>query len=42
MEKVSAFINMAHLYLSMKMMEELEVTKIAWVLSYVQKGIVEA
>jgi len=29
MEKVSAFINAACLYLSMKMTEELEITKIA-------------
>jgi len=38
-EKVSAFINMARLYLSIKITEEPKITKIAWVLSYVQGGI---
>jgi len=42
MEKVSVFINIAHLYLSMKIMEELEATRMAWVLSYMQEGVVEA
>jgi len=41
-EKVSVFINIAHLYLSMKIMEELEATRMAWVLSYMQEGVVEA
>ena len=41
-EKVSTFVNIAHLYLRMKMMEELELTKMAWVLSYVQGGVAEA
>ena len=41
MEEVSAFINVAHLYLSMKMTGETEATKIAWVLSYIQGGVVE-
>jgi len=36
------FINIAHLYLSMKIMEELEATRMAWVLSYMQEGVVEA
>jgi len=40
-EKVSTFVNAAHLYLSMKMTEEIEVTKMAWVLSYVQGGVAE-
>ena len=40
-EKVSAFINMARLYLSIKITEEPKITKIAWVLSYVQEGVVE-
>jgi len=42
MEEVSAFINVAHLYLSMKIMGESEATRMAWVLSYVQRGIAEA
>ena len=41
-EEVSAFINTTHLYLSMKMTEESEMTKIVWVLSYVQGGVTEA
>jgi len=36
MEEVSTFINVVHLYLSMKMTGESEATKMAWVLSYVQ------
>jgi len=35
MEEVSTFINMACLYLSIKITEELEATKIAWVLFYI-------
>jgi len=42
MEKVSVFINTACLYLSMKIMEESEVTRIVWVLSYAQGEVVEA
>ena len=42
MEKVSIFINVAHLYLSMKITGETEATKMAWVLSYVQGGVAEA
>ena len=42
MEEVSAFVNAARLYIRMKMMEEAAVTQVAWVLSYVQGGIVEA
>jgi len=41
-EEISAFINTAHLYLSIKIMEESEATRMAWVLSYVQGGVVEA
>jgi len=41
-EEVSTFINAAHLYLSMKITEELEATKIVWVLSYVQGEVAEA
>ena len=42
MEEVSIFINVAHLYLSMKITGETEATKMAWVLSYVQGGVAEA
>ena len=42
MEKVSAFINAAYLYLSIKMIGELEATKMAWVLSYMQGRVAEA
>jgi len=41
-EEVNIFINMACLYLSIKMTEELELTKMAWMLSYMQEGVVEA
>ena len=41
MEKVSAFINAAYLYLSIKMIGELEATKMAWVLSYMQGRVAE-
>jgi len=42
MEEVSVFVNAAHLYIRMKMTEEAAATQVAWVLSYVQGGIVEA
>ena len=42
MEEASMFINAACLYLSMKMMEKLEATRMAWVLSYVQGRVAEA
>jgi len=42
MEEVSAFVNAARLYIRMKMTEEVAVTQVAWVLSYVQGGIAEA
>jgi len=42
MEDVSTFINAAHIYIRMKMMEEAAMTQVAWVLSYVQEGIAEA
>jgi len=32
---MSAFINVAHIYIRMKMMEEAATTQVAWVLSYV-------
>jgi len=41
-KKVSVFINIACLYLSMKMTRETKATKMAWVLSYVQGGVAEA
>ena len=39
---MSTFVNTACLYIRMKMMEEVAATQVAWVLSYVQKGIAEA
>ena len=42
MEEVSAFVNAACLYIRMKMIEEAVVTQVAWVLLYIQEGIVEA
>jgi len=42
MENVSAFINMAHIYIRMKITEEAATTQVTWVLSYVQEGIAEA
>jgi len=42
MEEMSTFVNVAHLYIRMKMTEEAAVTQVAWVLSYVQGGIAEA
>jgi len=42
MEEVSTFINVARLYIRMKMTEEAVATQVAWVLSYVQRGIAEA
>jgi len=41
MKKVEVFINAAYLYLRMKMTGESESTKMAWILSYVQRGVVE-
>ena len=41
-EEVSAFVNVAYLYIKMKMTEEAAATQVAWVLSYVQREIVEA
>ena len=35
MEEVSAFVNIAQLYIRMKMTEEVVVTQVAWVLLYV-------
>jgi len=42
MEEMSAFVNVAYLYIRMKITEEVATTQVAWVLSYVQEGIVEA
>jgi len=42
MEEVSTFINMARLYLRMKITEKAATTQMAWVLSYVQRGVAEA
>jgi len=41
MEEVSTFINATRLYIRMKMTEEAMTTQVAWVLSYVQGGVVE-
>jgi len=41
MEEVSAFVNVAYLYIRIKIMEEVAMIQVAWVLSYVQEGIVE-
>jgi len=41
-EEVSAFINTACLYIRIKMTEKVAMTQMAWVLSYVQGGVVEA
>jgi len=41
MKEVSAFVNMAQLYIRMKMTEKVGATQVAWVLSYVQGGIAE-
>jgi len=42
MEKMSMFINMAHLYIGIKITKEVVTTQVAWVLSYVQGGVAEA
>jgi len=41
-EEVSMFVNAARLYIRMKMTEDIAVTQVAWVLSYVQGEIMEA
>ena len=41
-EEVSTFINVAQLYLSIKITEEPETTKMVWVLSYVQEEVAKA
>ena len=41
-EEVSIFVNIARLYIRMKITEEIAMTQVAWVLSYVQGGIAEA
>jgi len=41
MEEVSTFINAACLYIRMKMTEVVAMTQVAWVLSYVQRGVAE-
>jgi len=42
MEEMSAFINVAHIYIRMKMTEEVAITQVAWVLLYIQGGVAEA
>ena len=39
---MNMFVNVACLYIRMKMTEEVAVAQVAWVLSYVQGGIAEA
>jgi len=41
-EEVNTFINVACLYIRMKITEEAAATQVAWVLSYVQREIAEA
>jgi len=41
-EEVSTFINAAHIYIRIKMMEKAAMTQVTWVLSYVQGGIAKA
>ena len=41
-EEVSIFVNIARLYIRIKIIEEVAMTRVAWVLSYMQGGIVEA
>jgi len=41
MEEVSTFINVAHLYIRIKITEEVAMTQVAWVLSYMQGGVAE-
>jgi len=41
-EKVSAFINAACMYIRIKMTEEAAMTQVAWVLLYVQREVAEA
>ena len=36
MEEISVFVNVAQLYIRMKMTEEIVATQVAWVLSYVR------
>jgi len=42
MEEVSVFVNAVCLYIRIKVTEEVAVTQVAWVLSYVHREIVEA
>ena len=42
MEEMSMFVNVAWLYIRMKMTEDVAATQVAWVLLYVQGGIAEA
>ena len=38
---MSTFINVARIYIRIKITEEAATTQVAWVLSYVQEGIAE-
>ena len=41
-KEMSMFVNIACLYIRIKIMKEVAATQVAWVLSYVQGGIAEA
>jgi len=41
-KEVSIFVNIARLYIRIKITEEVAMTQVAWVLSYMQGGIAEA
>jgi len=41
-EEVSTFINVARIYIRMKITEKAAMTQVAWVLSYIQGGVAEA
>jgi len=42
MKDVSTFINIARIYIRMKMTKETAMTQVTWVLSYIQGGVAEA
>ena len=41
MKEVNVFINIVHLYIRIKITDEAVTTQVAWVLSYVQRGVAE-
>jgi len=42
MKEMSAFINIARIYIRMKITEKVTITQVAWVLSYMQGGVAKA